>query len=305
MTSYSKPLTPEQADSLRALLHSLGFEFKSKPHTLFAASKEKLQIAVYQKGPKILVQGKGTEDFVRFTLEPEILGAAEIGYEEVLNPEMFSPHLGIDESGKGDFFGPLVIAGVFVDAPSARLLLDAGIMDSKRVSSDRRIRTLAQSIRDTPGIDSEIVSLGPERYNHLYAKFGNLNRLLAWGHAQVIESLLARHPLGTTAISDQFAHPELLRRALGQRGKSIDLRQRHRAEADVAVAAASILARQRFIDWLDETGIRAGVTLPKGAAQSVIDAGVAIVTKHGRDALQKTGKLHFRTASEILSQLPP
>src|SRR6188768_3825632 len=151
MTSYTHPLTTEQAAKLRALLKELGFEFAERPYTLYFAQKDKLSVAVYEKGPKVLLQGKGSEEFVQFQLEPKILEQAELGYEEVHSPEMFEPHFGIDESGKGDFFGPLVIAGVYVDGPIARKFLDAGIKDSKRIGSDSRIRALAKIIRSTTG----------------------------------------------------------------------------------------------------------------------------------------------------------
>ena len=129
LTSFTSLLTPQQASELRALLEELGFEFSSKQYTLFFAQKDKLSVAVYEKGPKILVQGKGVEEFVQFELEPKILGEAKLGYEEVHSPEMFEPHFGVDESGKGDFFGPLVIAGVYVDRAIARKLMDAGVQD--------------------------------------------------------------------------------------------------------------------------------------------------------------------------------
>lgn len=112
MNSYTHALRKEQATKLRALLEELGFEFSSKEYTLFFAQKNKLSVAVYEKGPKVLVQGRDVEEFVQFGLEPKILGEAKLGYEEVHSPEMFEPHFGVDESGKGDFFGPLVIAGV-------------------------------------------------------------------------------------------------------------------------------------------------------------------------------------------------
>ena len=134
LTSYTHLLTKAQVDTLRRILEQSGFLFKEQPHALFSATGEKLHVSVYEKGPKVLLQGKGTEDFVRFTLEPEILGTAELGYEEENNPEMFEPHFGIDESGKGDFFGPLVIAGAYTDRESARTLLDAGVMDSKKIA---------------------------------------------------------------------------------------------------------------------------------------------------------------------------
>src|SRR6266481_4232172 len=179
VNSYTHPLTSEQAEKLRRLLRERGFTFAPKPYTIFFAQKEKLSVAVYEKGPKILVQGRGVEDFVKFVLEPEVFGEARLGYEEVHSPEMFEPHFGVDESGKGDFFGPLVIAGVFVDRGIARKLVDAGVQDSKRIGSDARIHALAETIRKSTAGLIETVLIGPERYNELYEKFGNLNKLLA------------------------------------------------------------------------------------------------------------------------------
>src|SRR5881275_690862 len=194
MNSYTHALTKDQATELRALLEELGFEFSPKQYTLFFAQKDKLSVAVYEKGPKVLVQGRRAEEFVQFELEPKILGEAKLGYEEVHLPEMFEPHFGVDESGKGDFFGPLVIAGVYVDREIARKLLDAGVQDSKRIGSDARIGALADSIRKTSMGLFEVVLIGPAKYNELYTKFGNLNKLLGWGHARVIENLLAKKP---------------------------------------------------------------------------------------------------------------
>ena len=284
---------------LRRLLEEGGFEMVDKPHALFAGTKPGLSVTVYAKGPKVLVQGKGTEDFIRFTLEPEVLGEARLGYEEVLQPEMFAPHFGIDESGKGDFFGPLVIAGAYVDEAVARRLIEAGAIDSKRIGSDQRIRALAAAIRAVPGIAVEVVSIGPERYNEMYASFRNLNRLLAWGHARVIEGLLAKRPACPRALSDQFARTDVLERALKAKGLEIQLEQRTKAESDVAVAAASILARERFIDWLKKTSEAGGVCLPPGASPAVIEAGRKVLERHGREALSKVAKMHFRTAAQV------
>jgi len=192
MNSYTHPLTNDQVAKLRALLEELGFKFAPKEWTIFFGQKNKLSVAVYEKGPKVLVQGKGLEEFVQFELEPKVLGEAKLGYEEVHSPEMFQPHFGVDESGKGDFFGPLVIAGAYVDQGIARKLLDAGVVDSKRISSDARIRALADMIRKSSLGLVETVLIGPTKYNELYEKFGNLNKLLGWGHARVIENLLAK-----------------------------------------------------------------------------------------------------------------
>src|SRR2546421_4759659 len=173
MNSYTHPLTNEQVTHLRALLEELGFEFTPKEWTIFFGQKNKLSVAVYEKGPKVLVQGKGVEEFVQFELEPKILGEAKLGYEEVHSPEMFQPHFGVDESGKGDFFGPLVIAGVYVDREITRHFLNTGIQDSKRITSDARIRVLAKEIRQTARAGVEVVAIGPARYNELYQQFGN------------------------------------------------------------------------------------------------------------------------------------
>ena len=300
MTSYTAPLTPAQAATLRQVLAGHGYDFEAKPYALFAARKGKLNVTVYQKGPKVLVQGKGTEDFIQFTLEPEVLGEARHGYEEILEPDRFAPHFGIDESGKGDFFGPLVIAGVFTDAMIARCLMDAGVMDSKRVTSAARIRQLAATIRDTPGCTTAVVSIGPERYNQMHASFGNLNRLLAWGHARVIEKLAAARPDCPRALSDQFARPSVLQHALHAKGLTLKLEQRTKGESDTAVAAASILARERFIDWIDQTSSACGIKLPLGASATVIQAARTLVARRGAAALGQAAKLHFRTTAAVI-----
>src|ERR1700731_3001360 len=205
MNSYTHALPAEQATKLRALLEELGFQFTPKQYTLFFAQKNKLSVAAYEKGPKVLVQGKGVLEFVQFELEPKIFGEAKLGYEEVHAPEMFEPHFGVDESGKGDFFGPLVIAGVYVDRGIARKLVEAGVQDSKRISSDTRIRALADAIRKNSMGLVEVVLIGPAKYNDLYEKFDNLNKLLAWGHARVIRNLLAKKPDCPRSLSAQFA----------------------------------------------------------------------------------------------------
>lgn len=299
MTSHTAALTTLQAKKLRDLLVSMSFAFVEKEHTLYAAKKGKLSISVYQKGPKALIQGKGTREFIEFHLEPEILGKATLGYEEVHQPEMFEPHFGIDESGKGDYFGPLVIAGVYTDRTITRHLMDAGIMDSKRISSSAKIRQLTAIIRETPGIAYHILTLPPLRYNELYAKFRNLNQLLAWGHATVIEKLCLQAPQCPRALSDQFARPQVLQKALAGKGLDIRLDQRTKAESDIAVAAASILARDRFVEWMEKTSDAGGVSLPLGASAAVIRAARDVMARHGDDALGKVAKLHFKTTLQV------
>ena len=299
-TSYTAPLDALQVTPLKELLQRESFEFGERPYAHYTATKGKVNVTVYEKGPKVLVQGKETEDFVRFYLEPEILGEAKLGYEEVHNPEMFEPHFGIDESGKGDFFGPLVIAGAYVDADITRALIDAGIQDSKRITSDAKIRTLAAEIRKTPRITFEVIVIGPSRYNELYRKIGNLNRLLAWGHAKTIENLSRKRPDCPRALSDQFANPRELERALRGKELQIELQQRTKAESDTAVAAASILAREAFIDWLKAKGEQFGCELPRGASGKVRKVAAQLVDDKGSSVLNELCKTHFKTAEEWL-----
>ncbi len=299
LATYTTLLTAEQSSKLRALLEELGFEFSPKQYTLFFAQKNKLSVAVYEKGPKALIQGKGVEEFVQFELEPKILGEAKLGYEEVHSPEMFEPHFGVDESGKGDFFGPLVIAGVYVDRGIARELMEGGVQDSKRISSDTRIRALADTIRKTSMGLNDVVLIGPAKYNELYEKFGNLNKLLAWGHARVIENLLAKKPDCPRSLSDQFADARVIEQSLFRHGQKIQIQQRPRAESDVAVAAASILAREGFINWLDREGKKLGVRLERGVSPAVKTTAQKLVESKGPDTLRQLAKVHFRTAHAV------
>lgn len=303
MTSHTTPLTAAQARKLREILEEQGFEFVEKAYTLYSAKKGKLNVSVYEKGPKVLIQGKETEDFIRFTLEPLVLGEAKLGYEEITDPEHFAPHFGIDESGKGDFFGPLVIAGVYTNAEITRHLIKAGITDSKKITTPAKIRQLAAVIKTTPGIEFDVIALRPEKYNELYASFKNLNRMLAWGHATVIEELVRKRPDCPRALSDQFAKPEVLQRALKQKNITLTLEQRTKGESDTAVAAASILARERFIDWMDAATKKMDFKIPLGASAAVVAAGKTLVKAHGAEALGKFAKLHFKTTAQVGGEL--
>lgn len=305
LNSYTHALTQEQVAKLRALLDELGFKFAPKEWTVFFGQKNKLSVAVYEKGPKVLVQGKGVEEFVQFELEPKILGEAKLGYEEVHSPEMFQPHFGVDESGKGDFFGPLVISGAYVDQGIARKLLDAGVVDSKRISSDARIRALADTIRKSSLSLVETVLIGPTKYNELYEKFGNLNKLLGWGHARVIENLLAKKPDCPRALSDQFADARVVEQSLLRHGREIKIEQRPKAESDIAVAAASILAREAFINWLERKGKEIGLRLDRGVSAGVKESAKKLVEMNGPGALRAVAKVHFRTAHEMAPEYYP
>jgi len=204
--------------------------------------------------------------------------------------------IGIDESGKGDYFGPLVIAGVYVPHAQEAHLKALGVRDSKTLS-DAKATALAVQIRAQ--CPHAVVAIGPERYNALQTSMKNLNRMLAWGHARALENLLEKVDC-RRVVADQFGDERFLNNALMSKGRAVTLIQKPRAEEEVAVAAASILARAEFLRRLQELGTRYGVTLPKGASDAVIQAAKKFVEKYGRNELRQVAKLHFRTTVRVL-----
>src|SRR5205807_6602349 len=251
----------------------------------FAAAKGNVNLVYYQSG-KLVIQGKETAEFVEFVLEPQILQEAKIGYETILNPELLLARLGVDESGKGDFFGPLCVAGVFVNESVVKAWENSGIRDSKDISSDSKIAELTRLIRETPGCVTSVVPIGNEAYNRLYSRMKSVNAILAWGHARAIENLMGQkhrmNPPPVRAISDQFAaNKATVANALMSLGRDIELVQRHKAEADLAVAAASILARHEFVSRLASLEKQFDIRLPKGASGAVDESAKEFVSKHG------------------------
>ncbi len=300
LSSYTCKLADAQAAALKRYLNAHGYLFREVPYARFAAANDKVNVVFYASG-KLVVQGKGTQEFVEFVLEPEILKEARLGYEAVLNPDLLLPRLGVDESGKGDFFGPLCVAGAYINESVVKAWQDAGIRDSKNISSDKKIADLAKLIRQTPGCVTTVVPIGNEAYNRLYSKMGSVNTLLAWGHARVIENLMGQKhrmdPPPVRAISDQFASEKsVVAKALMSLGREIELVQRHKAEEDLAVAAASILARDEFVMRLGRLEKQYELKLPKGASAAVDEAAKEFVARQGADKLPLVAKMHFRTA---------
>ncbi len=216
------------------------------------------------------------------------------------------PHIGTDEAGKGDFFGPLVTAGVYVDARSAEILRVLGVRDSKTIN-DHPLRALADQIRQVSDGKAAITVVAPKRYNELYRQMRsegkNLNTLLAWTHTRVIEDLIKAGLRPKFILSDQFGDKRYIERRLlvETRQSGIPLIQRPRAESDVAVAAASILARDAFLGWLEKASKALGVTLPKGASTQVIETAKLLVQRSGREILNEYAKVSFKTMDKVLA----
>ena len=281
------------AEKLRQGLVDQGFELLQRPHTLFAGKKKGISCALYESG-KLVVQGKETSEFVEFYLEPELLKDFSSSYQHLYVDT--TSRIGIDESGKGDFFGPLCIAGVFADSKSIQALCKLKVGDSKTFK-DHSILALAPKIRKC--CVSHVIRINPIKYNELYPKFQNLNKLLAWGHATTIEKLV----LATgckNAIIDQFASEHVVTSALKQKKLTINLTQRTKAEEDIVVAAASMLAREAFLLGLDKLSKEFGIKLPKGgASKGITKVGKQLIAKFGPDICKQICKIHFKTFQNL------
>lgn len=281
------------ADKLRKGLESQEFILTTPPYTLFSAKKKGISCTLYTSG-KLMIQGKEMNHFIEFFLEPEILQHFEYSNRELLVNK--TGRLGIDESGKGDFFGPLCIAGVYAEGEGVVDLIKIGVRDSKALT-DAIILKLAKKIKSD--FAHSIVRIGPQKYNQLYRQFQNLNKLLAWGHATVIENLILKTGCHRVVV-DQFAAKHVVENALKRKQLMADLEQQHRAESDPVVAAGSILARAAFLEGLEELGSQYGLVLPKGASSKVIEIGKSFVITHGAAELENVSKLHFKTHGQIV-----
>ena len=289
-------LKKELVEKLRKDLQEQGFDFSTPPYTLFAAKKKHLSVTLYTS-LKLCVQGKEMAHFIEFYLEPDLL--QEFQFTHAAVDVDTTARIGCDEAGKGDFFGPLSVAAFFAQGSGVQKLVELGVRDSKSIS-DTEIMKLCDELRKH--FQYEVVRITPERYNSLYAQFGNLNTLLAWAHATAIEKLTARSGC-TRVVLDKFASEYVVESAIKQKKLAISLEQKVRAESDVVVAAASIMARGAFLDGMKRLSEQWGVVIPKGASAKVLEVGRQLVRKFGPDVLQKVAKTHFKTTKEILESL--
>lgn len=265
----------------------------------------RLPVNLYHTG-RIVVQGKACAMKARLTewanlFQAGMDSAAMTGEE--LSPEASalptSARVGVDEAGKGDVFGPLVVAGVLLTPATELALARRGVRDSKTLA-DARISQLVQLIRTACPV--EVLVISPSEYNRAYEQQGrNLNRLLAWGHAQVI-ARLSRGRSVARAVCDQFGDAALLIDALAAAGCRIALEQRPHAESDLAVAAASVVARAEFVAAIREYGQEIGLRLPLGAAAGQVEnAAKQIYQRWGRQGLERVAKMHFASIQKVLA----
>ncbi len=316
MGQIVRKLTPAAGRGLRERLEAADFQFRDDANAAWSAKGHDVSVTLYRTG-KLLVQGKGTDDFACTYLETADEFAARVDGEEAdrgpsgakparavgashsgdPRDRVTEPVCGSDETGKGDYFGPLVVAAFVVTPDDAAILRELGARDSKE-TGDREAMTIADQIEKAWPGRSEVVSIGPEKYNELHTQFGgNLNRLLAWAHATAIAAVVSRTPC-RRAVVDKFADDSLVRSAVAKKGLEIVLEQRPRAESHPAVAAASILARARFLRDLKRLGETFGTPLHKGAGSPVDAIARQIYRQHGLAGLAKVAKMHFKTTEK-------
>ncbi len=259
------------------------------------AGSERLIVRQYSSGT-LQVQGKGGhrgQSLVR-ALAAEVLGDSA---------DLPLPHCGSDEVGKGDYFGPLVVAGVYVDESVLGELISLGVTDSKRLS-DSRIEVMGEGLEDALSGKISVLCLKPPTYNDLYSRLRgegkNLNDMLAWCHSKVLRDLEGSvdPPRGPVlAVIDKFAREGVLRGRM--KGSSMEIMQVERGERYPAVAAASILARHRFLKEMDELSRTVEMPLPKGAGSSVDTVARRIVKELGVQSLNRVAKLHFVNTGRV------
>ena len=285
ITNISVAFPEPNSVELKKFLKKLGVEIKES-ETGFQARFGDAVISWYKSG-KLLIQGKDASDLAE---ELYLMGLIKTGWMK--KPE---PRIGVDESGKGDYFGPLVVAGALVEPDEEHQLIRLGVRDSKQIS-DNSIRQIAGELQKI--LPHSKVVIGPKRYNELHQKMRNVNRILAWAHARAIENLLEKHHI-RLAVSDQFGDESYLLSALLEKGKEIKLLQRAKGEEDLAVASASIIARAEFLSRLEQLSREFGIDLPKGISEQTIEAGKKLVAKSGVEVLEEVAKLHFKTTIKI------
>lgn len=299
--SYTLKLSSEQMDKLGNALEGRGWPTRTVQYARFAFDGELVKVVAYESG-KIVVQGRNTEDFVANILEPEVTGEFLLGYEEVNNPEWFEPHAGLDESGKGDLFGPVVTACVVGDGEMVRSWMEAGIRDSKTIT-DGAIMKMAKQIKATRGVVVKVAYTNMLKYNELYLKFdSNLNKFLAWLHGRSLNDAL-KEKMPAWGLLDQFTKQPLVQKYV--EGIDFDLQMRTKAEEDPVVAAASIIARATWLQQMKRLEEISGEKLPKGSGSQAKEKARQIYERLGEGRMGEFCKLHFKTAYEAMGKKPP
>jgi len=281
----------------RRLKDELGranFAFRPQDHAWWSARGDDAVVVFYRSG-KLVVQGQGAEAFVTRFLEGGATAAGG-GSEARREPALRRTEIGSDESGKGDYFGPLVVAAALVRPGDEEELRAFGVQDSKD-ASDGLVRRLEGVLLDR--LPHAVRVLEPEAYNAAWRKEGNLNRLLGRLHAEVLDAVVAGAPEGPLRIVvDRFGDPEHVRRNLGPAAKAHAFVMPIRGESHVAVAAASFLARAAFLREFESLKGLAGGELYRGSSDPrIVPVARRLLREGGETWLGRFAKLHFKTTA--------
>ncbi len=249
-------------------------------------------VAIMYFSGKLVFQGK--EDFTT------MISALKKDLD--ITDKDFVAHMGVDEVGKGDYFGPLVVVGCFLTEEFSNKVKLLGFADSKKFS-DEKITKLFNMVRDYPYYYSSIVN--PKEYNEMTVKYRNASLLLAKQHSLVIENgLMDLKNKGVECnyvVIDQFSTAKSrVTNELGELGKMCKLIQFHKGESDIAVATASIIARGIFIEEWEKMNKKYDFHFPKGAS-NVVDNAKLFVSNFGQEELNNVAKVSFKTTKEVLS----
>lgn len=256
--------------------------------------KIKLQVYFGKKGVKTILQGNQESDLYKL-VQSIVFEQQALPFNDALEDEPVN-YIGTDEAGKGDIFGPLVVAGFHYDESIRNTLAGIGVRDSKDLS-DFQIKQIAGKLKKMYEGKYSIVFISPEKYNELYASFNNLNKMLNWAHSKCAANLLETTDAGTV-ITDKFSKLEL-NITSGNIEQKYTLEQTPRAERFLGVAAASILARASFLSWFVQQ-IEVAENLPRGAGEKAETSLRKIIKDHDRDTLNKIAKMHFKSVKKVL-----
>ena len=264
------------------------------------SNKEQAKLLVYfgKKGIKNVVQSN-PESKLSKELNAIIFGETFFKSEQK-NEVKFIEYIGTDESGKGDYFGPLVVAAVYVDEKTTLELEDAGVKDSKLIT-DYNIKIIESKIKRIIGNKFEIVQINPEKYNKLYDSFNNLNKIMGWAHSKAIENLIEKINC-PNVISDKFGNEKLIKDELKKKNINLNLYQTPKAERYTAVAAASILARAKVVDWFNTKSMEVGFQIPKGGGALVNISANRVLNQCDDNYLMKMIKFHFKNSQSIFKK---
>jgi len=281
-----------QKENAEDVLKAYGWkeEYVNNPYAKFRMkSPQSSNVVLYTSG-KLVFQG--SEEFTN------IITAIKNNRED--DSDVIA-HLGVDEVGKGDYFGPLVVVACFLDEEFLEKISSIGIGDSKKFS-DTKITEMYNLVKDHPYFYTSIIH--PKEYNQLYKESKNASILLARQHSKVIEmglgDLKSKNIECSRVIIDQFSSKKArILNELGSYGKEIELIQFHKGESDMAVACASVMARGIFLEEMEKMRKKYNFNFPKGASD-VIDKAQDFVKKFGIDELGNVAKVSFKTTAKVL-----